>query len=272
LPEIPKRDLPEIWLMVVVRLVITLVFGAAVVFDDLRDQMQLVVPVVIAGLIAVILQSDRPQTQMLRKQSILDLTVLVTVVPIAVLNGFVAAEPGTLLPAERSALFQTAGGLIIAIALMIWLGTMLFPGDRALLPALLLPGLVIIVAVSFVFHDYRNQSVLAMLAASYLIGAAAIALGALVDEPVRRYVPAVFFGSMIFAGLILFDPGLGSVFERDSLVQVFTGFMLLIGIVALVFIQNPSLNILTSGNRSARSRASRPGRQWRSDSDSSRDA
>ncbi|MEX2426123.1 MAG: hypothetical protein WD401_05090 [Thermomicrobiaceae bacterium] len=260
MPEIPRRDLPEIWLMVGIRLGITLVLVAAVLFEDLRDQMYLAVIALIAGLLAIIVQTDRAQTQTVRRQTILDLAILVTVVPVAVLNYFVAAEPGNLLPAEWSALLQTGGGLLIVVTLVVWLSTFLFPEDRTLIVTGVLPGLIVVLTMTFVLHDYRNQTVLAMVAVSYFIGAAAVALGAMVEEPVRRYIPAVFYGSTIIAGLALFDPGLQNVFERDGLVQSFSGMMILIGLAVLILIPNPSMGLtrLTrDGQRQTRPRSRR---------------
>jgi hypothetical protein len=239
MPEIPRHDLPEIWLMVVTRLGITLVFVFAVLFEGLRDQMYLAVAALVLGLIAIIVQTDKVQTQKLRKQTILDLAILVTVVPVVVLNSFVAAEPGDLLPAEWSALLQTGGGLLIVVTVVVWLSSYLFHDDRTLIVSGVLPALIVVMTMTFVLHDYRNQTVVAMVAVSYFIGAAAVALGALVEEPVRRHVPAVFYGATLIAGLALFNPGLGNVFERDWLVQSFSGMMILIGLTVLVAIPNP---------------------------------
>jgi hypothetical protein len=263
LPQLPRRDLPEIWLMVVLRLGITLVLVITVLFDALRNQMHYVAPIILAGLLAVVLQTNTNEMQKLRKQTLLDLAILLAIVPAAVLNGFVAAEPGALLPAERSALLQTGGGLLIAVAIIVWLGVVLFPDDRDLLPAVLLPGLTVVIAVTFVLHDYRNQTVIAMIAISYFVGAASIAIGAMVDETVRRYVPLAFFASTILAGLALFDPGLQDVFERDGLVQLFTGFMILIGFTVLIAIPNPNFETLLFSGRSNRGRPVRSPRSHR---------
>jgi hypothetical protein len=257
------------------RLGITLVLVITVLFETLRNQMHFVAPVILVGLLAVVLQTNRVEMQKLRKQSLLDLAILLAIVPIAVLNGFVAAEPGELLPAERAALLQTGGGLLIAMAIIVWLGAVLFVNDRDLLPAVLLPGLTVVIAVTFVLHDYRNQTVVAMIAISYFVGAASIAIGATVDEAVRRYVPLAFFGSTILAGLALFDPGLQDVFERDGLVQLFTGFMILIGFTVLIVIPNPNfenLLFISSANRSRPSRGPRSHRHRRKMNDTGRHA
>ncbi len=225
-----------------------------------------VAPVLVAGLALVIQQSNNQQTARLRKQSILDLGILVVVVPVLVLGGFVAAEPGTLLPAEQSALFQTAGASLIVIALMIWLAVSLFPEDRSLVPAALLPGLIAVVSLNFVLHDYRNQTVLAMLAVSYFIGAAAVALGSVVEEPVRRHVPGTFFVATILSGLVLFDPGLANVFDRDALIQVFAFMMIVIGLAALFIIPNPSFDEIRLGaGGNPRRRRPRPEAQQQED-------
>jgi hypothetical protein len=233
--------------MVGLRISIMIVFLITVLVDDVRDLMSWVALVLAVGLVAVIIQTNDAQTQRLRNQSILDLGTLIVLVPVVVLNGFVSAEPGQLLPAEQSALLQTGGGLLIVVALLIWLGVSLFPEDRSLVPAELLPGLIAILAINFVLHDYRNQTVLAMLAVSYFIGAAAMVLGHFVAEPVRRHVPATFYIATILAGMVLFDPGLANIFERDGLVQMFAGMMILIGLAALVIIPNPSLDQIRLG-------------------------
>lgn len=255
--------------MVASRIGIMLIFMATVLFDDLRDMMDLVGIFIVVALLSVILQTDKSQTQTFRRQLILDLGLLLVVAPVAVLNGFVAAEPGALLPAEQSALLQTGGALLIVVALAIWAAMLLFPDDRSLAPAILLPGLVLTVSVNFVLHDYRNQTVLAMFAVSYFIGAAAIAIGALVDEPVRRHVPAAFYGATLLAGMVLFDPGLGNIFDRDGLVQMFAGLVILFGLAVLIVIPNPSLDEfrLSAGGRAM----DRTRRQGRNTDDPSRD-
>jgi hypothetical protein len=239
--------------MVGVRLCLTLFLVLAVLIDDLRAEMPIVALIVVAGLGAVIFQAGQSQMEALRRQTIVDLTTFLIVVPVAVLSGFVAADPGSMSSAEQSAMFQTTGGLLLALAIVIALGALLYPGDRVLLPAILLPALILPIAVNFVLHDYRNQTVVAMIAVSYFIGTAAIVLGALVDDPVRRYVPAVFFGATILGGLALFDPGLSAVFERDGLVQLITFVLILIGVGVLILIPNPSIiDELTSGPRRGR--------------------
>jgi hypothetical protein len=254
--------LPEIWLMVGVRLGLTAFLVLAVLIDDLRQEMPIVALIVVAGLGAAAIQAGQSQTETLRRQTLVDLVTVLAVLPLAVLNGFVAADSGSMTSAEHSALFQTFGGLLLALAVVIGLGALLFPRDRILLPAILLPALTLPIAVSFVLHDYRNQTVIAMVAVSYFIGAAAIALGAFVDDPVRRYVPAIFYGSTILGGLALFDPGLGDVFNRDGLVQAFTFLLILIGIGALILIPNPSL-INEFRSRPGRSRPRRENRSQR---------
>lgn len=271
MPEIPHRELPEIWLMVGIRLGITAILMAAVLFDDLRSQMYLVVVALLAGLLAIIVQTDRAQLQLVRKQTILDLAILVTVVPVAVLNYFVAAESGDLLPAEWSALLQTGGGLLIVVTISVWLSTYLFPDDRTLIVSGILPALIVVLSMTFVLHDYRNQTVIAMVAVSYFIGAASVALGAMVEEPVRRHVPAVFYGATIIAGLALFDPGLQNVFERDGLVQSFSGMMILIGLAVLILIPNPSIDLIRMATPGQRQVGSRPRRTTRRTDDSGGD-
>jgi hypothetical protein len=249
--------------MVGMRLGLSIVIVTAVIFEGLRNQMHFTALVILGALLFVITQTDKIQTQRLRKQTILDLATLITVMPVAILNGFVAAEPGSLLPAERSALLQTGGGLLIAVTVSIWLATYLFVSDRALLPAVALPGLMVVLTTNFVLHDYRNQTVLAMIAVSYFFGAAAVALSALVDEPARRYFPAALFGTMILAGIALFNPGLLNVFERDPLVQVITAMMILIGMVFLVAAPNPAIDLMGSprGRTTREVTASSP--KWR---------
>jgi hypothetical protein len=248
--------------MVAARFGIVLILLAAVVLDRMREQMTIVAAILVVGLFALLFQSDTDQTQKLRRQTIVDLVIFVIVVPVAALNGFVAAEPDELLPAEQSALLQTTGGLLIAIALLVWLTATLFVDDRALLPAIMLPGLVLVLALTFVLHDYRNQTVLAMLTASYLIGAVSVALGSFIEEAIQRYVPLAFYGATILAGLILFDPGLGNIAEREGLVQIFTGMMVLIGIAALLVTPNPTFDNLQFGS-SGTSRAARADRRPR---------
>ncbi len=267
--EAPRRALPEIWLMVALRAAIVIVLLSAVVLDQLRAQMSFVALFLVVGLIVMLIQSDRDQTQKLRRQVIVDLVTLLIMVPVAVLNGFVAAEPGELLPAEQSSLLQTTGGLLIAVALLIWLTTTLFVDDRALLPAVMLPGLLIILMLTFILHDYRSQTVLAMLTASYLIGAAAVALGFFVDEQVQRYVPLVFYGATLVAGMLLFDPGLGNLFDREGMVQLFSGMMIVIGLAALFVTPNPTFDSLSfggSGSNAARREADHRARRSRRDS------
>jgi hypothetical protein len=271
--EPSRRDLPEIWLMVALRLGIVLVLLTTVVFEQLREHMSVVGLVLIVGLIAVLIQSDTEQTQKLRRMVIVDLTILLTIVPVAVLNGFVAAEPGDLLPAEQSSLLQTTGGLLISFAIVVWLTSTLFVDARQLLPSILLPGLLFVLVLTFVLHDYRNQTVLAMLTASYFVGAAAIALGSFVEESVQRYVPLAFYGATILAGLVLFDPGLGNVADREGMVQIFTGMMVLIGLAVLLVTPNPAFDNLQFGGPSRPPHRPRNVEQqtWRDSRDTSRE-
>lgn len=273
--EPARRDLPlpEIWLMVGLRLAIVLVLMSTVMLEQLRDQMTVVAVFMVAGLIAVLLQSDKEHTQKLRRQVIVDLSILLTIVPVAVLNGFVSAEPGALLPAEQSSLLQTTGGLLIALALVVWLSATLFVDARPLVPAMALPGLLFILVLAFVLHDYRNQTVLAMLTASYFVGAAALALGSFVEEVVQRYVPLAFYSATILAGLILFDPGLGNIAEREGMVQVFTGMTVLIGLAVLIVTPNPTFDNLQFGGSSGPTRRSGNDEQrtWRDSRDISGD-
>ncbi len=228
--------------MVAMRAGIAMVFVLPVLFEGLRDLMEYVAVVLIVALVAVILQTNKVQTQKLRKQTLFDLGGLITVVPVSVLNGFVAADTSDLLPAERAALLQTGGVLLIVVAVAIWLGLTLFPDDRTLVPAVILPNLIIVIAVTFVLHDFRNQTVLAMIAVSYFIGAAAIAIGALVDEPVRRHVPVAVFGSTVLAGLVLFDPGMRTIFDLSGWVQFLTATIILLGLATLIVVPNPEFD------------------------------
>jgi hypothetical protein len=248
--------------MVGVRLGLTLFLVLTVVIDELRAEMPLAALIVVAALGAVIFQAGQSNTEALRRQTIVDLTTFLIVVPVAVLTGFVAADQGSMSSAEQSAMFQTFGGMLLALATVITLGALLFPGDRVLLPAILLPALLMPIAVNFVLHDYRNQTVVAMIAVSYFVGTAAIVLGALMDDPVRRYVPAVFYGATILGGLALFDPGLSGVFERDGLVQASTFVLMLIGMGVLILIPNPSIiEDLTSRPRPDRRRVTNRARR-----------
>jgi hypothetical protein len=269
--EVPSREIPEIWLMVGIRLALTIVILLTVLFDDLRDMMSYVAVVIIVALVALVIQTDREQTHTVRRQTMMDLFILLAVVPIVILNGFVAAEPGSLLPAERATLLQTSGGLLIVLAIAIWLAMTLFPEERSLVPAVLLPGLIMIVAINFVLHDYRNQTVLAMLAVSYFIGTATVALGSVVDEPVRRHVPGAFYVATLMAGLVLFDPGLGNLGDRSGLVQTFFGLFALLSLAVLFVVPNPSFDqIRLSAGRSA-TRERQP-RSERNSDDSGRNA
>lgn len=243
--------------MIAVRLGIFLFFLALVLVDDLRDMTAWVVPVLVAGLVFVIVQSDEGQTARLRRQAIIDLGTMVVTIPVLVLGGFVSAESGDLLPAEQSAMFQIAGASLIVLALMIWLAVTLYPDERSMVPVAILPGLIVVVSLYFVLHDYRNQTVVAMLAVSYFIGAAALALGTIVEEPVRRHIPGMFFVATILAGLILFDPGLSNVLDRDALIQVFAVMMILIGLSALFIIPNPSFDEIRLGASGTRERRRR---------------
>jgi hypothetical protein len=81
------------------RLGLSIVIVTAVIFEGLRNQMHFTALVILGALLFVVTQTDKIQTQRLRKQTILDLATLITVMPVAILNGFVAAEPGSLLPA-----------------------------------------------------------------------------------------------------------------------------------------------------------------------------
>jgi hypothetical protein len=220
--------------MVGVRLGVSMVLALAVLFDGLRAQMPLAAFALVVGLVAIVTQTNQPQTMTVRRLSMFDLALLTTVFPIAALNGFVAAEPDSLLPAERAAMLQTGGALLIVLGLVIAFAMYLFPDDDSFVGAAALPALLAVLSISFVLHDFRNQTVLAMFAVSYFVGATAIGIGSVVEPAVRRFVPAAFYVSTLVTGAVLFDPGLGNVFTRDGMVQMFSGMTILFGL-AVVF-------------------------------------
>lgn len=241
--------------MIGARLSITLFLVIAVMFQRLRDQMEIAVLFLIAGLLVLSIQTNQARTLRLRAQAFVDLAIFLAVVPAIVLTGFVAAQTGDLLPAERSALLETSTASLLTLLVFVGICYRLFHYDRPMLAAALLPGWLIVISLTFVLHEYRNQTVIAMIAVSYFIGTVAVALGALVEEPVRRYVAATFYGSTLLVGAVLFDPGIGNLGDRATVIQVVIWTLVMLGIVVLIVVPNPSFeprNLLagfTEGSR-----------------------
>jgi hypothetical protein len=235
----------------------------AVMFQRLRDEMSYAAIILVVALLAVSIQSNEQRTARLRDLMIVDLAIFLAVVPAFVLTGFVAAQTGSLLPAERSALVEISIAAIVSLSMLIGICYRLFGDDRTMMSVAMLPGFLIIVSLTFVLHEYRNQTVLAMIAVSYLIGSVAVALGALVEEPVRRYVPATFYGFTVLVGIVLFDPGMGNIGERQTIIQVILWGLVLVGLVALILIPSPWFKPreifegIVEGNRPPRRAANR---------------
>jgi hypothetical protein len=225
--------------MVGARLGITLVLVTAVLFQQLRDQMHYAVVVLIAVLLFLAVQSNQSRTRRLRDQTIVDLAVFLVVVPALVLTGFVAAQTGSLLPAERSALIEISIAAFIALSVLVLFCYRVFGDDRPMMAVAMLPGMLIVVSLTFVLHEYRNQTVLAMIAVSYFIAAVAVGLGTLVEEPVRRYVPATFYGFTVLVGIALFDPGTRNIGERESIIQVILWGLVGLGLITLIVVPSP---------------------------------
>lgn len=215
------------------RAAITLLLGITVMMDEVRDQMLWVVLILVGGLALVTRQSHQVNTLRLRNQSLVDLAVFLAVVPLGVITGFVAAGSDEMLPAERSVFLQMSVATVVALGLVALVSLRLFFRDRSDVPTMFLPAALIVTSLPFVLHDYRNQTVLAMIAVSYFLGTVAIPFSIIVDEAVRRYIGLVFAGATVLVGLLLFDPGLGNLGERAQLVQLVTWGIILLGLIVL---------------------------------------
>jgi hypothetical protein len=237
-----SREVPEVWVMVLVRAGISAFIALPVLFVNLRDQMHYWVVVIVVGLVAIILYSSADSSRQVRRLALLDTLLLVFLVPVAIFNGFIAAETGSLMPAEQSVYGQTYLGMIVGLGLLLLVGYWFFQNDRALVAASILPGWLLIVTLPLVLHDYRNQTVLAILAACYIIGALAIAAGAVVDDPVRRHIPTLFYGATVFAGIVLFNPGFGNLADRAAMVQMLSWTFVLAGLAVLLILTVSALD------------------------------
>lgn len=216
------------------RLAIALLFFMTVLFDPLRDQMHWVVLVLIAATVAVVRQAHQVRTRRLRDQNLVDLAVFLTVIPTATIAGFVAAGGDEPLPAERSAFLQLSVATIAALGIVVFVSIWLFGKDPPEISTMVLPAVLITISLPFVLHDYRNQTVLAMVTVSYFLSAVAIPFGNVVDETIRRYIGAMFAAVTVLGGLLLIDPGLGNLGDRAPLFQIVTWAIILLGLIVLV--------------------------------------
>lgn len=215
------------------RAVITLWLGAAVMLDQMRDQMLVVALLLIAGLALTRYQAGEVNMRRLRDQCTFDLVVLLAVLPAAVITGFVAAGSGEFLPAEQTAFLQLTLALLLAMSITALLSVRLFAGERSDIANMYLPVVLIIISLPFVLHDYRNQTVVAMITVSYFLATVAIPFGVIVDQALRRYVGVLFAVLTVFVGLVIFDPGLGNLGERSGVVQMVTWGSILLGLTLL---------------------------------------
>jgi hypothetical protein len=242
-PANERRDLAEIWLMVASRFGITLLMVLAVIFQRMRDQMHFVVLAMLAAFVFLAVQSNQSRTRRLRDQTFVDLAVFLAVIPTMVLTGFVAAQTGELLPAERSALIETSVAALTSLVVLAGLCYRLFSDDRATLATSMLPGWLIAISLTFVLHEYRNQTVIGMIAVSYFIATIAVALGILIEEPVRRYIAAMFYVSTVIVGLLVFNPGLDNLAERETIIGLLLWGLVAVGMIVLIVVPNPRFDL-----------------------------
>jgi hypothetical protein len=228
--------LPELWLMVGARLAVALFLMMPAVSMQVRGNLSYVIVSVLAGLLAVGIQAHQSGMTNLRGQCAADLAMMVFVLPPLVLGGFVAAETRSLLPAERSALLQAGAGVLISFSLLIAVSALISDGKRLTIATLALPGLLMIPALSFVLHDYRNQTVIAMMVVVYFIAALSTILASALPDMVRPYVPALLYAATVLAGMIVLSPGTANLGERDTIIALSGWMMILSGQAALVAI------------------------------------
>jgi hypothetical protein len=239
-----QLNVPEFWLMAGTRLAIAIALVLPAMFQQVRDNLVYYVGFVLLGLLAIGFQALHARLYLLRGQIAADVSIFVFLVPPLVLTGFVAAETRDLLPAERSAFLEAGLGVVLALVLLTGVAAWLGNAGRGMTAMLALPGFLLIPALTFVLHDYRNQTVIAIFAAVYFIAALTTGVMLVTAEVVNRYLPALLYAATVLAGIILVDPGTGNLGHRDSLITTGGWMMIALGQVALVAIPGLPMSLV----------------------------
>jgi hypothetical protein len=264
-----QLNVPEFWLMAGSRLAIAIALVLPAMFQQIRDNLVYYIAFVLLGLLAIGFQALRARMNFLRGQIAADVTIFVFLLPPLVLTGFVAAETRDLLPAERSAFIEAGLGVLLALVLLTGVAAWLGNAGRGMTAMLALPGFLLIPALPFVLHDYRNQTVIAIFAAVYFIAALTTGVMLVTAEFVNRYLPALLYATTVLFGVIFLDPGTGNLGLRDSLITTGGWMTIALGQIALVAIPGLPMSMVPviRWGRENENRNEQPVREGTSDYD-----